>query len=203
MTERGNHSEDNQTSTTELDLNNNNNTYLTVDATRNEKWKIPRKPKSLFLEQSMKETSFPSNNPSSFGVFDKADSPLMGMVPSPTYGLTWEQDCAKCNKNGDHYVSAQTAYNGGNNDHLNVTDSKLKEQTNVDINRRSPTADGNSIKLGKFALLRKYRNSLEESDPVTATDVTVEGVTVTVRESDNPQGFFSPCMIPPKHWNVS
>lgn len=194
--EREDDSRNNHLPNAELDINNN----ATIDATsRNEKWKIPRKPKSLFLEQSMKDTTttgFPSN-PSSFGVFEKADSPLMGMVPSPTYGLSFEQDCAKYTKTCDYVVTAQAGL-GGNG----VTvGGNLKEPSNIDINRRSPTSDGNSVKLGKFALLRKYRNSLEESDPVTTTDVTVEGVTVTVKESDNPQGFFSPTLQ--AHWNVT
>lgn len=189
-----------QMSSSGLDVNNN----ATVEGPREDKWKVPRKPKSLFLEQSIRENSTCSSNvpqvpdtPSPFSAFGKADSPLMGMVPSPTYGQNCEFDSAKF-RNGDYLVAPTMCARMNDEQDRKITGAKL---TGIDFSNKISTAsDGNSVKLGKFALLRKYRNSLEESDPVTTTDVTVEGVTVTVRESDRPQGFFGPSA--PKPWCI-
>ncbi|XP_072167913.1 chromobox protein homolog 7-like [Diadema setosum] len=60
----------------------------------------------------------------------------------------------------------------------------------------SPTPPVGSLKQGKFALLRKYRSSVEENLHVTVTDVTVGNVTVAIREGNTPAGFFRECESP-------
>ncbi|XP_033105060.1 uncharacterized protein LOC117107469 isoform X2 [Anneissia japonica] len=48
-----------------------------------------------------------------------------------------------------------------------------------------------TLKMGKFSLLRKYRNSMEaENRAVTVTNVTVGDITVAIKESLTTDGFF-------------
>ncbi|XP_071953431.1 uncharacterized protein [Antedon mediterranea] len=47
-----------------------------------------------------------------------------------------------------------------------------------------------TLKMGKFSLLRKYRNSLEAENRVTVTNVTVGDITVAIKESVSSDGFF-------------
>ena len=98
-----------------------------------------------------------------------ARSPLAGCLPSPTVPRP----------------PNSATYDLGSDTPLSTTspDSKPPSPSNV-------TTPTNTVKLGKFALLRKYRNSLEENSQISVTNVTIGDVTVAITESNTPRGFF-------------
>ncbi len=98
-----------------------------------------------------------------------ARSPIAGCLPSPTVPRP----------------PNSATYDVGCDTPLSTTspDSKPPSPSNV-------TTPTNTVKLGKFALLRKYRNSLEENTQISVTNVTIGGVTVAIAESTTPKGFF-------------
>ncbi|XP_038067961.1 chromobox protein homolog 8-like [Patiria miniata] len=118
--------------------------------------------KPSFLQ--LKETSSLTGN------CRDATSPIAGCLPSPT---------APRPPHSATYMGCDTPIASPNS-----MDSKPPSPT---TNATTPT---NTVKLGKFALLRKYRDSMEESSQISVTNVTIGDVTIAIAESNTPKGFF-------------
>ncbi|XP_003723774.1 polycomb group protein Pc [Strongylocentrotus purpuratus] len=141
--------------------------------------KILKKPKTLFLRDHQNESShlLQVQRQQYFGNCRDANSPIAGSLPSP---------CAAT-------PTSASLPNTPTTDPYRSMTSPREDGSPVAV---SPTSSVGSLKQGKFALLRKYRNSIEENLHVTVTDVTVGNVTVAIREGNTPAGFFRECESP-------
>ncbi|XP_022101841.1 M-phase phosphoprotein 8-like [Acanthaster planci] len=151
----------NKTPCTDMDTPDANANFTRVDKDiQNGQPKTVKKPAFLQLD----DRHSPAGN------CHDARSPIAGCLPSPTVPRP---------PNSATYMGCDTPIASPN-----TMDSKPPSPTtNVTI----PT---NTVKLGKFALLRKYRNSMEETSQVSVTNVTIGDVTIAITESNTPKGFF-------------
>lgn len=147
----------------------NNGNYPAV-SNREHDLKILKKPKSLFLRDHQNECIQNHNHhhhhQHQFGNCRDANSPIAGSLPSPCAATPTSASLPTTPREGGAPALV------------------------------SPTPSVGSLKQGKFALLRKYRNSVEENLHVTVTDVTVGNVTVAIREGSTSAGFFRECESP-------
>ncbi|XP_054763726.2 uncharacterized protein LOC129270358 [Lytechinus pictus] len=138
--------------------------------------KVLKKPKTLFLRDHQNESShlLQVQRQQQFGNCRDANSPIAGSLPTP---------CAATPTSASLPTTP-------------TTDPFRSMASPISPVAVSPTPSVGSLKQGKFALLRKYRNSVEENLQVTVTDVTVGDVTVAIREGNMPTGFFRECESP-------
>ena len=130
------------------------------------------------------------------GNYQNVNSPLAGMVPSPSANVSSPKSATqpppaheRCPLISNMECSATTEIASSPLSSPTYTSSSAALTCPVTPTTRVPTPT-NTLKQGKFALLRKYRNSLEEKPKVCVTDVTVGDVTVAIHEGKSPKGFF-------------
>ncbi|XP_072029455.1 uncharacterized protein [Amphiura filiformis] len=141
-----------------------------------------KKPSHLSLDSNTNDLLL---QPVSGGNCRNVNSPLAGIVPSPT-NVSSPRSATQPPPLPERCPSVGTETAN------KVFMSPLSPSSATTIYpgvTRLPTPT-NTIKQGKFALLRKYRNSLEERPKVCVTDVTVGDVTVAIHEGTSPKGFF-------------
>lgn len=162
--------------TTETDNNGNIPSLTSQNTVAN----FPtKKPSHLSLDSNTNDLFL---QPVSSGNYHNVSSPLAGLVPSPT-NVSSPKSATEPPPISDRCPSIATSNN------IAISPLSPNSATMCPGFTRLPTPT-NTVKQGKFALLRKYRNSLEEKPKVSVTDVTVGSVTVAIHEGTSPKGFF-------------
>ncbi len=168
------------TDTTMTDKNGN---FPSLTSQNNDTKVATKKPSHLSLDSNTNDLLL---QPVSGGNCQNVNSPLAGIVPSPT-NVSSPKSATQPPPISERCPSVGTeTANKGLLSPLSPSSAATMYPPGV---TRLPTPT-NTIKQGKFALLRKYRNSLEERPKVCVTDVTVGDVTVAIHEGTSPKGFF-------------